>query len=406
MDSVTVKSRLDALSTEKRELFQRRLREHHRRLAGTPEAPPVEEPARLAARVDVTRSLQFSLFFFSSSAASDDPRKYELLLRCVELAEAEGLHAIWTPERHFVDFGSLFPNPAVLGAALAARTSRIGIRAGSVAVPLHDPLRVVEEWSVVDNLSGGRVGISLASGWHPDDFVLAPDAFAERHRHTAEAVALLRSAWRGEPVRRANGLQQMVEVTPRPRPLQRELPLWLTVVRSGGFAHASRLGLNVLTGLMDLDVEELGRCVSEYRRDFSGEGPPRVTLTVHTHVRPEPGRARAAAHGPLRSYLRSFIHTSRNSLMAQPEARAAVEGLTALDEEAIMSRITDRYLESRSLIGTPEECAGFVDRLSLAGVDEVACLVDFGMPGDEVFEGLTHLLRVRDEAERRREASP
>lgn len=400
---MTVKNRLDALSPEKRELFNRRLRERHGRGAASPERSGEREAGRMPFSARPTKSPRFSLFFFSSSAASEDPRKYELLLRCVELADREGLHAVWTPERHFVDFGSLFPNPAVVGAALAARTSRVGIRAGSVAVPLHDPLRIVEEWGVVDNLSGGRVGISLASGWHPDDFVLAPDAFEDRHRRTAAAVATLRSAWRGAPVRRSNGLKQPVEVTPRPRPLQRDLPLWLTVVRPGGFAHAARLGLNVLTGLMDLDLDELSRCVTEYRRDFTEAGTPFVTLTVHTHVRPEPGRARAAARGPLQAYLRSFIHTSRSSLMAQPEASAAVAGLTPLDEEAIMARITERYLDSRSLIGTPGECAGFVDRLALAGVDEVACLVDFGLPGDEVFEGLTHLLRVRDEAASRLE---
>ncbi|MCP3059802.1 LLM class flavin-dependent oxidoreductase [Myxococcus sp. K38C18041901] len=406
MGSVSVKSRLEALSPDKRELFLRRMREAQRQRAGAEGRGPVVASAPTAPVARGTRVPAFSLFFFSSNAAEQEPRKYELLLRCVEVAEREGLHAIWTPERHFVDFGALFPNPAVLGAALAARTSRLGIRAGSVAVPLHDPLRVVEEWSVVDNLSGGRVGISLASGWHPDDFVLAPEAFEARHQRTAEAVALLRSAWAGTPVRRLNGLQQFVEVTPRPRPLQRELPLWLTVVRAGGFAHAAKLGLHVLTGLMDLDVDELGRCVADYRRDFSGSTPAWLTLTVHTHVRPEPGRARATAHGPLRDYLRSFIHTSRGSLMAQPEARAAVAGLTALDEEAIMARITDRYLQSRSLIGTPEECAGFVDRLAVAGVDEVACLVDFGLPAEDVLEGLTHLVRVRDAAVRRREHAP
>ena len=45
-------------------------------------------------------------------------------------------------------------------------------------LPLHHPIRVAEEWSLVDNLSGGRVGVSFASGWHPDDFVLRPEAFA------------------------------------------------------------------------------------------------------------------------------------------------------------------------------------------------------------------------------------
>jgi alkanesulfonate monooxygenase SsuD/methylene tetrahydromethanopterin reductase-like flavin-dependent oxidoreductase (luciferase family) len=64
--------------------------------------------------------------------------------------------------------------------ALAMVTKRIGLRAGSVVLPLHHPARVAEEWAVVDNLSGGRVAVSFASGWHSDDFVFAPENYADR----------------------------------------------------------------------------------------------------------------------------------------------------------------------------------------------------------------------------------
>ena len=79
--------------------------------------------------------------------------RYRLLLEGARFADRHGFAAVWTPERHFHAFGGLYPNPAVTGAALAAITERIGIRAGSVVLPLHNPIRVAEEWSVVDNLS-------------------------------------------------------------------------------------------------------------------------------------------------------------------------------------------------------------------------------------------------------------
>ena len=47
-------------------------------------------------------------------------------------------------------------------------------------VATHNQVRIAEEWSIVDNLSAGRVGISFASGWQPNDFVLAPENFADR----------------------------------------------------------------------------------------------------------------------------------------------------------------------------------------------------------------------------------
>src|SRR5919205_295688 len=103
-----------------------------------------------------------------------------------------------TPERHFQDFGGLYPNPSVLSAALAMITERVQIRAGSVALPLHHPVRVAEEWSVVDNLSNGRAAISCASGWHPDDFIFAPAIYEDRKEVMFRHIELIQRLWSGE----------------------------------------------------------------------------------------------------------------------------------------------------------------------------------------------------------------
>ena len=68
--------------------------------------------------------MKFSLFYFSSASAPDDPDKYGLLLDSVRFADERGFEAVWVPERHFHAFGGIFPNPAVVGAALAVTTKR------------------------------------------------------------------------------------------------------------------------------------------------------------------------------------------------------------------------------------------------------------------------------------------
>ena len=120
------------------------------------------------------KEVDFSLFYFASGGSEQSADQYRLLLDGARVADSHGFAAVWTPERHFHRFGGLYPNPSVSSAAIAAITERIQIRAGSVVLPLHHPIRVTEEWAVVDNLSNGRVGVSFASGWQPEDFVLAP----------------------------------------------------------------------------------------------------------------------------------------------------------------------------------------------------------------------------------------
>src|SRR5260370_2741361 len=124
-----------------------------------------------------TRHMDFSLFYFASADGGECDDKYRLLVEGAKFADTHGFSAVWTAERHYHEFGGLYPNPAVTSAALATVTERIQIRAGSVVLPLHDPLLVAEEWAVVDNLSHGRVAISFASGWHANDFLIAPETY-------------------------------------------------------------------------------------------------------------------------------------------------------------------------------------------------------------------------------------
>src|SRR4051794_17646100 len=194
--------------------------------------------------------MDFSLFFFAESGAVAGDG-YRLLLESARFADANGLSAIWTPERHFHSFGGLYPNPAVTGAALAAVTERVEIRAGSVVAPLHPAVRIAEEWSVVDNLSGGRAGIALASGWHAADFAIRPEAYEARRRTVAETVETVRRLWRLEHVDLVDGADRPVRVRFFPSPVRPELPMWLSTAGNvASFELAGRLGVGVLTTLI------------------------------------------------------------------------------------------------------------------------------------------------------------
>ena len=77
--------------------------------------------------------MDFSLFYFANDVADDTGGgRYDLLLDGARFADEHGFAAVWTPERHFHPFGGVYPSPAVTGAAVAAVTSRVGVRAGSV----------------------------------------------------------------------------------------------------------------------------------------------------------------------------------------------------------------------------------------------------------------------------------
>ncbi|HWO40961.1 MAG TPA: MupA/Atu3671 family FMN-dependent luciferase-like monooxygenase, partial [Candidatus Eisenbacteria bacterium] len=200
------------------------------------------------------RNIEFSLFYFASNENEDAGDKYRLLVEGAKFADRHGFSAVWTPERHFHAFGGLYPNPSVTSAALATVTRSLKLRAGSVVLPLQNPIRVAEEWAVVDNLSNGRVGVSFASGWHANDFVFAPENYAGRREIMVREIEVVRKLWRGDSVSLRDGVGSEVEVKIFPRPVQRELPIWITAAGSPDtFRPAGESGANLLTHLLGQD---------------------------------------------------------------------------------------------------------------------------------------------------------
>lgn len=254
--------------------------------------------------------MDFSLFYFADDGDADGDR-YRLLMEGARYADEHGLTAVWTPERHFHRFGGLFPNTSVTGAAVAAVTSRVQVRAGSVVLPLHHPVRVAEEWAVVDNLSHGRAGVALASGWNPKDFVFDPDAYADRRERTVAAVETLRRLWRGEPI------DAETERRVYPRPVRAEIPLWLTSSGNPGMSEtAGRVGAGVLTNLLTQGMETLAENVTAYRRAYAGsgrEGRGHVVLMLHTCLGEDLGSVERLVREPLRRYLMSALDLNLRS---------------------------------------------------------------------------------------------
>jgi natural product biosynthesis luciferase-like monooxygenase protein/non-ribosomal peptide synthase protein (TIGR01720 family) len=345
------------------------------------------------------RRLDFGLFYFASDDDADTDR-YRLLLEGARFADRHGFAAVWTPERHFHSFGGRFPSPAVTATAVAMVTERVQVRAGSVVLPLHHPVRVAEEWSVIDNLSHGRVGISFASGWHSDDFVFAPGHYADRKAIMLQGIDTVRRLWRGESVELPGGTGAPVAVRVRPRPIQPELPVWVTAAGSPDtFRAAARIGANVLTHLLGQDPLELAEKIAAYRQtwqDCQHPGRGRVTLMLHTFVHPDARHVHEVIREPFLRYLRGSVDLTRG--LARRLGVDASAAMTEDDLAALLDHAFERYAGDSGLFGTPDQALALLHRLSEVDIDELACLIDFGVPTDEVLGALVHLDEVRRRA--------
>jgi natural product biosynthesis luciferase-like monooxygenase protein len=355
------------------------------------------------------RKMEFSLFYWGNDDGTG-PRKYELLLEGAKFADANGFCAVWTPERHFHAFGGPYPNPSVTGAAVAAVTKNIGVRAGSCVAPLHHPARIAEEWAVIDNLTNGRAAMAIASGWQPDDFVLRPENTPPTNRQAMlDTIGLLRRLWRGEAVEFPRKDGGMHAVVTQPRPVSKELSVWVTTAGNPEtWRDAGRLGANVLTHLLGQSVAEVGDKVKIYRAALAeaGHDPAafKVTLMLHTYLAADRETARDVAREPMKDYLRSAAALIKQYAWAFPAFKKPqglsnpmeidLQGLAKDEMEAILDFAFQRYFEDSGLFGTVEDCVARVEALKAIDVDEVACLIDYGIPSAQVMAGLVPLAEV------------
>jgi len=337
--------------------------------------------------------MDFSIFFFSNYNVSAD-NKYQLLLKAVKYADQAGFSAVWTPERHFHEFGGLFPNPSVISSALAMVTNKIRLRSGSLVSPLHDVIRIAEEWSVVDNLSNGRVALSFASGWNAHDFALSPANFESRHQTMIEQIETVSRLWKGESIKRLNGLNKEIEVCIFPRPVQKKLPVWVTAAgNENTYRMAGENGFNLLTHLLGQDTEDLSYKISVYREAWSRHGhggQGKVALMLHTFIGDNIDEIEGVVFEPFKNYLKSATSLSR---FIYEEAGYDFEDVPEEDKELMLNNSVKRYIQTSSLIGTETSCLDVVDKLRGIGVDEIACLIDFGIDENNVMESL-HKLRA------------
>ncbi|MEX1236318.1 MAG: MupA/Atu3671 family FMN-dependent luciferase-like monooxygenase [Roseovarius sp.] len=353
--------------------------------------------------------MKFGLYYWGNDGGSD-AGKYHLLLEGAKFADANGFTSLWTPERHFHAFGGAYPNPSVTGAAVAAVTQNLDIRAGSCVAPLHHPARIAEDWAVIDNMTSGRAGIAFASGWQPDDFILRPENTPPANKPALyAALDQVRALWRGEEVGFPTASGAPHGVVTYPRPVQAELPVWVTTAGNPDtWREAGALGAHVLTHLLGQTIEEVRGKIEIYHAALreAGHDPAdfQVTMMLHSYLAESREAAREVARGPMKDYLRSAAGLIKQYAWAFPAFKKPkgvqnpmqidLGGLDEDEMDAILDFAFERYFEDAGLFGTVEDGLARVEQLAEIGVTEIGCLIDYGIDAARVLEGLRPIAEV------------
>jgi natural product biosynthesis luciferase-like monooxygenase protein len=183
-----------------------------------------------------------------------------------------------------------------------------------------------------------------------------------------------------------------------PRPVRARLPIWVTTSGSRDtWVRAGAIGANILSGLKGDPRGELAQKIALYRaaRARHGHDPQagQVTVMLHTFVGPNTHEIKEQVREPLTRYLRTFIKQGEQlNLSAHGiDAVRVTEG----DKDALAALAFESFFNQSALLGAADKCSALVARLRAVGVDEIACLLDFGLDAATVLTGLRHLTELK-----------
>jgi alkanesulfonate monooxygenase SsuD/methylene tetrahydromethanopterin reductase-like flavin-dependent oxidoreductase (luciferase family) len=155
-------------------------------------------------------TLRFDMRAPAQGASTRD--LYAAALDMAAWGEENGCVSVILSEHHASPDGYL-PAPLVLASAMAARTRTLGIQVAALIVPLHDPIELAEQMSVLDITSGGRVSYVTAVGYRPEEFAMFGRELGGRGRRMDACLEAMKQAWTGEPFEFEG---RKVRVTPTP----------------------------------------------------------------------------------------------------------------------------------------------------------------------------------------------
>ena len=302
------------------------------------------------------------------------------VLEQVTLAEELGWECQWFTEHHFLQYGGPIPNPAVMLAAAAARTSRIRLGSAISILPLHNPVQIAEDYAMVDAISGGRLEFGIGRGNTEIDYTVYGVNRDESQARYLEALDLIRAAWSQERFSHHGRFWNIDNCTMTPRPEQQPLPpFWVATLSPESMRWAGQQGFHIMTVAHPLSPEGVKPGVAAWREALqeAGHDPSQFHNKCHlrVYVHPDRDKARAVAEEAIIRY--ETVGQTDRSNRRGPVTRENYDyaGMLA---------------QGRNIYGNPDDCIRLI-QTAAENYDFDICSTTFnfgGIPHEEILKSM------------------
>lgn len=264
------------------------------------------------------------LHLFENPAGRTEHEIIHEQLDIMTRAEEFGFDSVWPAEHHFSEYGYC-ASPVVTLAAIAARTKRIRLGTGVVVLPLNHPVRVAEDYAILDHISNGRVDLGLGRGYQPHEFRGYGVDQTRSRGIFHEGVEIIQKAWTQERFSHHGEFYQFEDLSVRPRPFQEpHPPIWMASLSPETFTLCGQYGFNLMCApVFGFDVNRGAAQIEQYREALRAHGRDpaqhEVAALTMTYVAETTQQALEDFRDPVIWYYRTFA-----KYIAPPKGQAPV----------------------------------------------------------------------------------
>jgi alkanesulfonate monooxygenase SsuD/methylene tetrahydromethanopterin reductase-like flavin-dependent oxidoreductase (luciferase family) len=303
-------------------------------------------------------------------------QRYKDILAQIELGDDLGFDTAWLGELHFSRAFSILADPLMVLAAAAQRTRRIRLGTAVTLLPLHNPVKIIEEAATADILSDGRLEFGVGRGAFPLYYVGFDVPQEESRERFEEALDFILAAWKSEQFSFEGKYFRAHELCVIPRPVQVPHPPVRVAANSPEtFPFAGRRGLPIFAAPLINPPERLRAGLQAYREALSVGLKGDTALAFSVHVTTSRAQARQETEPGLLRFLREAGERLR------PVGEADIRSFEAFRQ--VLARIEKvRYEDVESemgVFGDPDFCVERVRALKREyGMDEFICYFNQG----------------------------
>lgn len=298
------------------------------------------------------------------------------LIERIEFADQVGLDFFGIGEHYRKEF--LDSAPTMILAAAAARTKRIRLGSAVTVVSAADPVRIFQNFATLDLLSNGRAEIVAGRGSFTESFALFGLNLHEYDELFAEKLDLLLKIRESETITWKGRFRPALNnQTIYPRPVQKQLPIWLGVGGTpASFVRAGALGLPLMVAVIGGETHRFRPLIDHYRKagEKVGHAPEKMKVGLHS--------------------LGYVANTKEEAVEAYYPGYAAM--FTKIGEERGFGPVTRNSFDAQSgptgalVVGNPEEVAEKILRHSeaLGGISRFTFQMDAGLPHEKLMQAI------------------